>query len=54
MKTSIYSIFAAGALLMGAASCSDGWGPHAGTDGDKGTIDLTPRRAVPLLTSPVS
>lgn len=40
MKTSIYSIFAAGALLMGAASCSDGWGPHAGTDGDKGTIDF--------------
>ncbi|MDE6526250.1 MAG: DUF4493 domain-containing protein, partial [Muribaculaceae bacterium] len=40
MKTSIYSILAAGALLFGAASCSDGWGPNAGTDGDKGTIDF--------------
>lgn len=40
MKTSIYSIFAAGALLVGAASCSDGWGPDGNTAGKEGTVDF--------------
>ena len=40
MKTSIYSIFAAGAILVGAASCSDGWGPDGGNAGKEGTVDF--------------